>query len=197
MTKHRNRRTKRKSQRGGEGAYPVSNNQYPNNQNDQSWYSGITGWVSGIGDKTKELLNTGNTMVGNATTALVDKTKSGLSTMADSVSSLVPGSSQETPTVTPVSTNYDPNMANQENQGVVSTGVGSTGGRRKRRARSMKGGKGGSNLAYYAAPVSGLKVAEPTTWQYYANGVNQYSVKGGSRKRRSRKSRRTRRHKKH
>jgi hypothetical protein len=73
------------------------------------------------------------------------------------------------------------------------------GGRRRKRARSMKGGKGGLGLTYYAAPVDGLKVAEPTTWQYYANGTNQYSVKGGSRKRRNskrkpRKSRRTRRH---
>ena len=76
----------------------------------------------------------------------------------------------------------------------------SSGGRRRRRrrcARSMKGGKGGLGLTYYATPVSGMKVAEPTSWQFYANGTNQYSVKGGSRQRRGRgrKSRRTRRHK--
>ena len=55
------------------------------------------------------------------------------------------------------------------------------GGKRRIR-RSMKGGKG---LTYYASPVSGLKVAEPTTWI------------GGSRKRKNKgkKSRRTRRHK--
>ena len=62
------------------------------------------------------------------------------------------------------------------------------GGRRRKR-RSMKGGKGGLGLTYYASPVSGLKVAQPTTWQYYGNGTNQYSVKGGSRKRNKRKSR--------
>ena len=73
----------------------------------------------------------------------------------------------------------------------------SSGGKRRKRSRSMKGGKGGLGLTYYATPVSGMKVAEPTSWQFYANGTNQYSVKGGSRKRRGRgrKSRRTRRHK--
>lgn len=71
------------------------------------------------------------------------------------------------------------------------------GGKRRRRARTMKGGKGGLGLTYYASPVSGLKVAEPTTLQFYANGTNQYSIKGGSRKRRGRKTRRTRRHNKH
>ena len=70
----------------------------------------------------------------------------------------------------------------------------SYGGKRRRHSRTMKGGKGGLGLTYYASPVSGLKVAEPTTWQYYANGTNQYSVKGGSRKRRGKKSRKTRRH---
>ena len=72
----------------------------------------------------------------------------------------------------------------------------SYGGRRRRRSISMKRSmKGGLGLTYYASPVSGVKVAEPTTWQFYANGTNQYSVKGGSRKRRGHKSRRTRRHK--
>ena len=75
----------------------------------------------------------------------------------------------------------------------------SSGGKRRKRSRSMKGGKGGLGLTYYATPVSGMKVAEPTSWQFYANGTNQYSVKGGSRKRRGRgrKNRRTRRYIKH
>lgn len=59
------------------------------------------------------------------------------------------------------------------------------------KGKTMKGGKGGLGLSYYASPVSDLKVAEPTSWQYYANGTNQYSVTGGSKKRknRTRKSR--------
>jgi hypothetical protein len=123
--------------------------------------------------------------------------------MAEGITSLNPFGSSDTSNVN-TGVNNGNTGVNNGNTGVnnvnpiSSTGVvstGSMGGRRRKRCRSMKGGKGGSNLAYYAAPVSGLKVAEPTSWQYYANGVNQYSVKGGSRKRRGRKSRRTRRHK--
>jgi hypothetical protein len=56
----------------------------------------------------------------------------------------------------------------------------SMGGRRsRRRHRKMRGGKGGLGLTYYATPVSGIKVVEPTYW-----------INGGSRKRRH-----TRRHK--
>jgi len=57
--------------------------------------------------------------------------------------------------------------------------------------KTMKGGKGGLGLTYYATPVSGLAVAEPTSWQYYANGTNQYTVKGGSKTRHSCKSRKS------
>lgn len=53
--------------------------------------------------------------------------------------------------------------------------------KRQKRRRTMKGGLG---LTYYATPVSGLRVAEPTTWQHYANGTNQYSTKGGKKSRR-------------
>lgn len=66
-----------------------------------------------------------------------------------------------------------------------------TGGRR--RTKRMRGGLG---LTYYATPVGGLKVASPDSWQFYADGTNQYSLKAGSRKRKrkNRKSK-TRRHK--
>lgn len=86
--------------------------------------------------------------------------------------------------------NVNPNINQYENFDQMN---GSYGGKRKRRSRSMKGGKGGLGLTYYATPVSGLRVAEPTTWQYYRNGTNQYTVKGGSKKNR----RRTRRNKRH
>lgn len=52
------------------------------------------------------------------------------------------------------------------------------GGRRRR----QRAGKGGLGLTYYATPVDGMKVAEPTYWEEY---------KGGSRRKRrtQRKSR--------
>ena len=55
------------------------------------------------------------------------------------------------------------------------------------KGKTMKGGKGGLGLTYYASPVSGLQVADPTSWQYYANGTNQYSLTGGSKRSRTRK----------
>jgi hypothetical protein len=63
----------------------------------------------------------------------------------------------------------------------------------------MKGGKDGLGLTYYASPVSGLKVAEPTYW---VNSNTNQSIKGGSKSKRSdtkrrkssRKSRKSRRH---
>ena len=64
-----------------------------------------------------------------------------------------------------------------QNNAQMQTFGGKSKRRRHRRRQTMKGGLG---LTYYASPVSGLKVAEPTTWQHYANGTNQYSTKGGN-----------------
>ncbi len=200
MTKHRRTRTRRRSQRGGEGEYQVPNN-------DQSWYSGIAGLFSTGVQKVKDAANSVNTTIGNVATSGANAFSDTTSSVVDVVSAPFSSSSDTTiqsgmngdPSQSGM--NGDPSQSgmngNPNQSGMTVNSYGQQAGRRRKRCRSMKGGKGGSNLAYYAAPVSGLKVAEPTTWQYYANGVNQYSVKGGSRKRRSRKSRRTRRHKKH
>ena len=78
------------------------------------------------------------------------------------------------------------------------------GGRRHRRGRgrTMKGGKGGLGLTYYASPVSGLKVAEPTYWINQNTNTNLTGGtkrshtkrrKSSSRKSSSRKSRKSRR----
>ena len=70
-------------------------------------------------------------------------------------------------------------------------------GGKSRKYKTMKGGKDGLGLNYYATPVSNMKVATPTYWEVYANGTNQYTIKGGSktRKGRTQKGRMTRRHK--
>ncbi len=173
MTKHRRTR-RRRSQKGGDvfdyfgfgSSEPTESYAAPT----QSWGEYFSSW----GTKGKDAANSLNTTIGNVAA-------SGANVVSDATSSVVstvsaPFSSSDNTT--------SPSGQSSEME------VGQQGG--KRRKRSIKGG---SNLVYYAAPVSGLKVVEPTTWQYYGNGVNQYSVKGGSRKRKSRKSRRTRRHK--
>jgi hypothetical protein len=58
------------------------------------------------------------------------------------------------------------------------------GGRRRRRTQ-QKAGKGGLGLAYYATPVDGMKVAEPTYWEEYKGGARR----SRSRRRTQRKSR--------
>jgi len=95
---------------------------------------------------------------------MLDKTKN----MFSGWFSSAPTNSEPAPTSSP--TNYEPAPTNNDANQY------SMGGRRSRR-RKMRGGKGDLGLTYYATPVSGIKVVEPT--------------KGGSRRRR-----RTRRHKK-
>jgi len=172
MTKYK--RIKRRSQKGGEWYNPATwfgtaatNTASTLEKAKQGVQSGLASLQSG--------LTSADTTLGNIAHDVTETAKSGFSSLAEGVSSLNPLSSSE------------------QNSVPVSTSV-HGGGRHRRRARSMKGGKGGLGLTYYAAPVFDLKVAEPNSWQYYENGTNQYSVKGGSRKRRGRKRRRTRRH---
>jgi len=180
MTKHR--RTRRKSQKGGE--YQVPNSQ------SQGWFSGITSGIKGFFssgvEKVKEGLVSTNQFIGDTAQSTANAVSDVASNVVDTVSAPFSSSSDTT------NPNQTEMYGNPSQSGMTLNSYRQQAGRRKKRCKSMKGGKGGSNLAYYAAPVSGLKVAEPTTWQYYANGVNQYSVKGGARKRR-----RTRRHKKY
>lgn len=182
MTKHR--RTKRRSQKGGFWPFTTSDPNAPT----QSWGD----YFSGLGTKAKEGMNNVNTGLGNLATSA----QSTFNQTTDSVSQVlnkdVNLTGQDISTQEPV---ISTSANNVENQPVTNLIPMTTGGKYRRRSRSMKGGKGGLGLTYYATPVSGLRVVQPTTWQYYANGTNQYSIKGGSRKRRMRKSRRTRRHK--
>lgn len=175
MTKHR--RTRR-SQKGGFWEYLGFGSSEPEDPNRQT-----------VLDSTKEAvqfgLNTTENFLGTTATNATNAVSNAAENVKNSVLGLV--SSNGTPPTT--STTISPTT--------YSTTAVSEGGRRRKGARNMKGGKGGLGLTYYASPVSGLKVAEPTSWQFYANGTNQYSVKGGSRKRKGRKSRRTRRHRKH
>ena len=60
--------------------------------------------------------------------------------------------------------------------------------KRGKKTRRMKGGKGGLGLTYYATPVNGLKVAEPTYWEVYGNGN---IMKAGSKKRRNKRNKRS------
>jgi hypothetical protein len=69
-------------------------------------------------------------------------------------------------------------------------------GGKSRKSKTMKGGQVGLGLNYYATPVSNMKVATPTYWEVYANGTNQYTIKGGSKTRKGRRNGRTTRRRK-
>lgn len=186
MTKHK--RTKRRSQKGGFWPFTSSDPNAPT----QSWGD----YFSGVGSKVKEsgsgLMDSANSTIGNIATGVTEGAKN----MYDSTGNLLSTdvnmteTSQSNP-ISPATNNISSEYPQQvPNSGNISGG-------RRRRSRSMKGGKGQLGLTYYASPVSGLKVASPTSWQFYANGTNQYSTKGGSRKRQHKKNKRkTLRHKK-
>lgn len=151
MTRHR--KTKRRIYRGGDLFSPST-------------------WFSGSSDKAKSVVNSAESSLGNISNR-VSNSFSSLSSYNPFSSSTDSSTSYSAPA--PVysppasSTTYMPQ---------------SVGGRRRRghrgSSRKLRGGKGGLGLTYYATPVSGLRVAEPTYW-----------IKGGTKRRRH-----TRRHKK-
>jgi hypothetical protein len=111
-----------------------------------------------------------------------------------------PFSSSSEPT-TPVSNTYDQNTSVSNtydpNTSVPTTPVSNTssypgagaGGRR----RTMRGGRG-LGLTYYATPVNGIKVVEPTYMEYYKGGRRRRSRKGKKGKKCNKTCRKKHRH---
>lgn len=183
MTKHR------RSQKGGLPSWvPFFGSSEQEDPNAPSLWSRM----SNLGSSTAETIDN---KLANAGTTLSNAAKSTFLAVGEGFKKTDPFSLNSTTTTT-VPVNSSSTTFPQYNSTYQTNRT--SGGRRRKRARSMKGGKNGLGLTYYAAPVEGLSVAQPTTWKFYENGTNQCSIKGGSRKRRnrrSRKSRRTRRHK--
>lgn len=190
MTKHK--KTRKNRQRGGFWPFTSNTNTYPT----QSWSEWFNNWGNKTKNTTTSFLNNANEAIGNTASNASNMVQNAIGSVQQIGNSDI--------------SLYDANNANQNNanqnnmnnmnqnnvnnmnaqQGIEMGTMQPNVGGKKRRMR------GGSNLAYTAAPVSGLKVAGPNTWQYYANGTNQYSTKGGSRKRRNKKTRKARKHKK-
>ena len=215
MTKHRKTR---RSQKGGDWLSPStwfgSSDPYAPKKSIWDSMTGATSSAtSSVTQGASNLANQAEGLLGSAASGITsgvgnawESTKSMMSTDVDLTGSTAPmnSSSYTAPMSTapmstaPMSNNNSMNSYQNPEQDQQ---MSSYGGKRRRRtmtkSKIMKGGKDGLGLTYYASPVSGIKVAQPTSWQYYANGTNQYSVKGGSKKRRkgrkSRKSRKTNR----
>ena len=168
MTKHRkHRRTRRKSQRGGDWYNPTS------------WFgsSESTELAPAMNSSEPGLMANLSTSVSGAASgaegflgSTFEKAKGAASGSSSWVSGLFSSGEAQEPIQAPV-----------QAVETVYTQQEITGGRRRRKSRKMRGGKGDLGLVYYATPVSGIKVAEPTYW-----------IKGGSKRRR--KTRKVRRH---
>ena len=177
MTKHR--KSRRRSQKGGSwynpGSWFGSSTPVDPNAPKKSWLQAVSGTASGAVNGASNLIGEGASSISTGAEGLGTSLMGALNTDVGSAPVAAPVQPVE---VQPVA--------------VQPVAVQPVGGRRKKRCRTMNGGKG-LGLTYYASPVSGLKVAEPTTWQYYANGTNQYSTCGGSRRKKSSRRKSSRR----
>jgi hypothetical protein len=188
------RKTHKRRQRGGFwNPFASSSDSTTANDSDQGFFGSIM-------SKTKDLGSKANSQIGDMASGFTSKVGDFTQSSWDSAKNIA--SSDVPLTTTTSSDNSEPSSTG----GQIVLG----GKRRKRRVRggqvipvvvggqlvNLAGGQlvnigGGNQDLQFASPVSGLKVAEPTTMQYYANGTDQYSTKGGRRRRR--RTRRTRR----
>ena len=191
MTKHRRRHrvSKRRNQKGGDLLNPFT------------WFQGDDwgGWFKKATDTTSNLLNSANNTLGTAATNIASGAQSAVETAGKTLSTNIPLTLSPVEPVLKPEPIPEPMSAPEPIPEPISNPVPnpvqdlSIGGkRRKYTLKGRKNMKGGLGLTYYATPVSNMKVAEPTYWEVYANGTNQYNIKGGTRKktRRSKKSRR-------
>ena len=147
MTRHR--KTKRRIYRGGD------------------WFS-PSSWFSGSSDKAKSVVNSAESSLGNISNSV--------SNSFSSLSSYNPFSSSSTSYSAPApapAPAYSPPASSTTYMPQSVGGRHRRGHRGRSRKSKLRGGKGGLGLTYYATPVSGLKVAEPTYW-----------IKGGTKRRR-------------
>ena len=158
MTKHK---TKRRRQKGGAWYDPLGLFTSDTTVS-EPYASGSYASSPSIKATAKKTVEDINAIIGSAAQSGIDAANNLASNVTSSFSS--------------PSNSYSPTPSNSYSP---------SGGRNRRRSRRMKGGKGNLGLTYYATPVAEMNVAKPTTIQFYEQGVNQYSIKGGSRKRKS------------
>ena len=159
-----------------------------NNQKEDSWYSSIpgagalTGAVGSVQVSASSLFDDfkkeTSTVVGDATTFASTGTKI--------VKNLLPGAAAPgaaAPGAAAPGSVVAPGPPQDSLWGIFN------GGRRRSRQMRMKGGRG-LGLDYYATPVNGIKVAQPTYMEYYKGGKRRRTCK----RRRSCKRRTCKRH---
>lgn len=198
MTKHR--KTRKRNQKGGAWYNPFSWGQQDPNVPRRSWGQ----WFS---SSSNNLIQGADNAVGSAANAISSGAQNAYSSVFSSNSQ-----SQPVPPVPPVPP-VQPVPPDQGNTPITQTSSfdsqttaplsdysNSSMGGKSRKSRRMKGGYskmgGPENLAFYAAPVQGLKVASPTYW---VTSKTNPPLSGGSKrhlKKRKTNRRKSRIHKK-
>ena len=141
---------KRRGQRGGFWPF-TSSETVPatSTSTSSSWGD----WFSGVSNKAKE-----------TTTGLIDGTENALSNASNSISTGFNSALDSTKSILSTDVSLNSGSSSESSQSQVA-------GKRRRRKtkkshrkrKSMRGGRG-LGLMYYATPVSGIKMAQPTTW---------------------------------
>jgi hypothetical protein len=152
MARHKRTRTKKRRQRGGFWPFTSSSDSTYQPASTSSW----TSWLS---SKAKDTTNSLENTLGNLSSSVTDTMSSltSSSTTPSTSDSLTPSQSQST-----------------QSQPMQSQVMSGTYGGKRRTKRRMKGGDK-LGLTYYATPVSGIKMPEPTYW-----------IQGGRKHRKSR-----------
>jgi hypothetical protein len=151
MARHKRTRTKKRRQRGGFWPFTSSSDSTYQPASTSSW----TSWFSSKAkDTTNSLENTLGNLSSSVTNTMSSLTSS--STTPSTSDSMTPSQSQS---MQSQPTQSQP-MQSQPMQSQVMSG---TYGGKRRTKRRMKGGDK-LGLTYYATPVSGIKMPEPTYW---------------------------------
>lgn len=193
MGKHK--QSRKRNQKGGAWYNPLSWNQ-PTDPNvpRKSWGQ----WFSGTSNNA---IQSADNAVGSAANFITTGTQNTFNRATNLFSSTGPTTPSTSPSTSPSTTPVQPTQIN-DNQSFSTESLStnstppysnsSMGGKRRRGSskRRMKGGYK-DNLAYYAAPVQGLKVAEPTYW---ISAKTNPPLSGGSKRRVKRRSTRRKTH---
>jgi len=189
----------RKYQKGGLFGWGQPEDPYAPKQSWSEWFSGTT---TSAKDSANGFLNSANGFLGSTASSASDAAKG----VFDSATSVFSTKEQTPLGQQPLEQQPLEQQPLEEQQlGQQPLEQQLEGGKMRRgknsRSRKLIGGSRGLGLTYYATPVTGLKVAQPTYWEVYGDG---HIMKAGSRtkknrkhKRKQRKSSKRKSHRKH
>lgn len=182
--KQSNKMRTRKHQKGGAWYNPMTWGQSddPNKRSFFSgWFDSGKNAVSGVVNGAEDVLSKGTNAVSSGLNKIGEGVSSGLETVKDKFTRDKTGEQEQVPVPVPELT---PQQKQERMDKLrLMQGIPQSAGRRRksrkskkskktRKSRKSKKTKGGSKLGltYYATPVQGLKVAQPSYWEVYGDG---------------------------